>query len=195
MSPSRPLSPSPPVPLPFLPLPLNALTAAELEAQQRTKWVKAYMSGYASVVFFDDRKSLGEWYEKMPDRKDALAIWSKNGQGILQHTIWTALATEGLGANLQHFTQTVPGADTALRSVIDVPPEWLVSYGGSYMGWTGDGEPVVGSCRTIAPHLSVCVTSTRLHQCTAIMPFGEIVQHPDEKQKLPMTERLKVFID
>jgi predicted oxidoreductase (fatty acid repression mutant protein) len=34
---------------------------------------------------------------------------------------------------------------------------------------------------------------THSHQCTAIMPFGEIVEHPAEKPKLPIEERLKVF--
>ncbi|CAK9787109.1 Nitroreductase [Cutaneotrichosporon oleaginosum] len=129
---------------------------AELEAQQRTKWEHAYMSAYATVVFFDDKKSLGEWCTKMPNRKDELAVWSKNGAGILQHTVWTALATEGLGANLQHFSQVTPGADAAMRQVIEVPEDW---------------------------------------ECTAIMPFGEIVQHPAEKPKLPLSERLMVFTD
>lgn len=85
------------------------------------------MAAYATVIFFDDKKALGHWFEKMPNRKDALTIWSKNGQGILQHTVWTAFATEGLGANLQHCTQVIPGADEAIRSVLDVPAEWEVS--------------------------------------------------------------------
>lgn len=85
------------------------------------------MAAYATVIFFDDKKALGQWFEKMPNRKDELTIWSKNGQGILQHTVWTAFATEGLGANLQHCTQVIPGADEAIRKVLDVPAEWEVS--------------------------------------------------------------------
>lgn len=36
---------------------------------------------------------------------------------------------------------------------------------------------------------------SRSHQCSAVMPFGEIVEHPAEKTKLPMSERLKVYLD
>ncbi len=111
---------------------VSGLTAAEMEAQQRTKWEHAYLSAYATVIFFDDKKTLAEWCTKMPNRKDALSEWSKNGAGILQHTVWTALATEGLGANLQHFPQVTPGADAAMRTVIDIPEEWEVS------GWPAE---------------------------------------------------------
>lgn len=85
------------------------------------------MGGYATVVFFDDKRTLAEWCDKMPNRREALAEWSKNGAGNLQLTVWTALAAEGLGANLQHFPQVTPGADAAMRKVIDVPAEWEVS--------------------------------------------------------------------
>ncbi|BEI83484.1 hypothetical protein CcaverHIS002_0400880 [Cutaneotrichosporon cavernicola] len=127
---------------------------AEFEAAQRKKWENGFMSGYGSIVFFDDRKTLEEFIAKMPHRKVELTAWSKNGTGILQHTVWTALAAEGLGASLQHFPQISTTADAALRKVIDVPEEW---------------------------------------ECTAIMPFGEIVQHPAEKPKLPVSELVKVF--
>lgn len=36
-------------------------------------------------------------------------------------------------------------------------------------------------------------TVLRLHQCTAIMPFGEIVEPPPPKSKMPVGELVKVF--
>lgn len=44
-----------------------------------------------------------------------------------------------------------------------------------------------------APAQTLC--TARSHQCSAVMPFGEIVEHPAEKNKLPMAERLKVYLD
>ncbi|GMK58621.1 hypothetical protein CspeluHIS016_0600630 [Cutaneotrichosporon spelunceum] len=127
---------------------------AEMEAAQRLKWENAFMSGYGSVIFFDDRKTLEQAIAKSPHRKTELGVWSKNGTGILQHVVWTALAAEGLGASLQHFPQISTTVDAALRKVIDVPEEW---------------------------------------ECTAIMPFGEIVEPPPPKSKMPVGELVKVF--
>lgn len=199
------------------------LTPAELEAQVQNKWKHAYMSSYGSLVFFDDTKALKEICEKMPKSADVLPIWTTNGQGILQVTMWTALATEGLGANLQHFPQVTPGADEAMRTVLDDIPEfWRVSVCegcvrpmgecgelGPRGGRGGGGWPrraVRRARRDMASwmldytahnagYASPCLCTVRSHQCSAVMPFGEIVEHPAEKNKLPMAERLKVYLD
>jgi predicted oxidoreductase (fatty acid repression mutant protein) len=64
-----------------------------------------------------------------------MPVWEANAQGILQQNIWTALAAEGLGASLQHTLQVTPGAEEALRSVLDVPAEWKVSCRAAEEQW------------------------------------------------------------
>lgn len=110
----------------------------------------------------------------MKDRSPAFAdyfpIWSANTAGMVQLTVWTALAAEGLGASLQaspqfplycqfyltlilqHFN---PVIDEAVQKEFNLPSTWAL---------------------------------------TAQMPFGKPSQPPNpNKAFIPITERVKVF--
>ncbi|KAJ7620708.1 hypothetical protein DFH06DRAFT_1143813 [Mycena polygramma] len=62
----------------------------------------AFSGGYGSVLFFEDQAVVDAISAKMPQFSKQLPVWSTNATGMLQHSVWTALTLEGLGASLQH---------------------------------------------------------------------------------------------
>ena len=50
--------------------------------------------------------------------------WSENSTGMLQFTVWTALASEGMGASLQHFGAYSEEISTNVLKEFNLPPTW-----------------------------------------------------------------------
>jgi predicted oxidoreductase (fatty acid repression mutant protein) len=47
--------------------------------------------------------------------------WAEQSGGMNQFALWTALAAEGLGANLQHYN---PIVDAQVQEAWNVPEDW-----------------------------------------------------------------------
>jgi len=62
--------------------------------------------------------------EKYPIYHDKFPQWAAHSDGIVQHIVWTALAMEGLGANLQHYN---PLIDKDVHKYWNVPEDWELS--------------------------------------------------------------------
>jgi len=86
-----------------------------------TQKLAEYAAGYGTVLFFEDQATINALIAKIRtyvslSQKLRLVIelnsfgslgsmfpvWSENSTGMLQFTVWTALALEGIGASLQH---------------------------------------------------------------------------------------------
>lgn len=52
---------------------------------------------------------------------DRFPEWAAHSDGAHQIALWTALETEGLGANLQHYN---PLIDEKVRAEWNIPVEW-----------------------------------------------------------------------
>ena len=55
--------------------------------------------------------------DKMPNFYENFEIWSNKANAMHQYAIWTALATQGIGASLQHYN---PIVDEATASEFDI---------------------------------------------------------------------------
>jgi hypothetical protein len=51
-------------------------------------------------------------------------VWSENSTGMLQFTIWTALANEGMGASLQHFGAYSEEIPANVLKEFNLPSTW-----------------------------------------------------------------------
>ncbi|KAI3542231.1 nitroreductase [Colletotrichum filicis] len=51
-------------------------------------------------------------------------VWVAQSNAMLQHTIWTALSAEGLGANQQHYN---PLIDESVAAAWSLPPNWRLT--------------------------------------------------------------------
>ena len=50
--------------------------------------------------------------------------WSENSTGMLQFTVWTALANEGMGASLQHFGAYSEEISANVLKEFNLPSTW-----------------------------------------------------------------------
>jgi uncharacterized protein len=60
----------------------------------------------------------------MPHQAANFPVWATQSDGMLQHAIWTSLATEGIGANLQHYNGLI---DQELTVSFDLPSSWRLT--------------------------------------------------------------------
>lgn len=92
------------------------------EAYQRTlQKINAFKSAFGTVMFFTDMDVVHDSENNFALYADNFADWAEQGQGIAQFAVWTALAENGLGANLQHYN---PLIDDEVRKAFDIPESW-----------------------------------------------------------------------
>lgn len=98
---------------------------------------KAFAPAYGTILYFTDTAITTQAAKDHPSYAPNFPLWADNSQGILQATIWTALALEGMGASLQHYQ---PLIDEAVRQTWSIPETWKISaqapFGIPAEGWT-----------------------------------------------------------
>lgn len=80
-----------------------------------------FKSGWGTILYFEDEKTIQDLQEQFPLYKDNFPIWSNQSSGMLQYVVWTALELEGLGASLQHYN---PIIDTAVKKEWSIPDSY-----------------------------------------------------------------------
>lgn len=81
----------------------------------------AFLSGYGSILYFEDMSVIEGLQQQYPAYSDAFPVFSNHSAGMLQFVIWTALEQEGLGASLQHYN---PVIDDAVKANWNIPDSW-----------------------------------------------------------------------
>lgn len=100
---------------------LRKIVPADKFQPTEDKVNNTFKCGYGSIMFFEDMDVIKKLQEQFPTYKDAFRMFSDHGTGMLQYVIWTALATEGLGASLQHYN---PVIDDAIKKEWNLPQSW-----------------------------------------------------------------------
>ncbi|NLR09144.1 MULTISPECIES: nitroreductase family protein [Lactobacillaceae] len=83
--------------------------------------INGFKAAFGTVLFFTETQTVKEFEENFPLYADNFQDWSEQSQGNAQYAVWTSLAENGLGANLQHYN---PLIDDAVRAAFDVPASW-----------------------------------------------------------------------
>lgn len=99
---------------------LKPLTPAEAFPNTQAK-LQSFAAGKGTILFFEDQdvvKSLQEQFELYAEN---FPIWSEQASGLTQANVWTALAQENIGANLQHYN---PVIDEAVAEEWSIPSNW-----------------------------------------------------------------------
>ncbi len=100
---------------------IKKILPAEAFESSQNKIDNCFLSGYGTVLFFEDTNTVKELQEKFPLYKENFPVWSNQSSGMLQYAIWTALELEGLGASLQHYNPLIDGA---VKQEWDIPAEY-----------------------------------------------------------------------
>lgn len=83
--------------------------------------IAGFRGAYGTVLFFEDQAVIKGLQEQFALYKDNFPVWSNHSSGMLQYVVWAAFATEGLGANLQHYN---PLIDAWVAQATGVPASW-----------------------------------------------------------------------
>ncbi|NLR32465.1 nitroreductase family protein [Levilactobacillus tujiorum] len=83
--------------------------------------INGFKAAYGTILFFTETQTVKDFEQNFPLYADNFQDWSEQAQGNAQYAVWTALAENDLGANLQHYN---PLIDDAVREAFDVPASW-----------------------------------------------------------------------
>ena len=93
-------------------------------ADIRRKIDEQFASGYATVLFFIDEKTVSELKSEFPKYAERFATWSEHSNAMHQYVLWAGMAAEGLGASLQHYS---PLVDEAVHRQWGIPDHWRLT--------------------------------------------------------------------
>lgn len=105
-------------------LTLNRLKS-EVPTEEAFKATSAKIAGfkaaYATILFYTDTAVVKQFEDQFTLYKDNFYDWSEQAQGSAQLGVWTSLAENGIGANLQHYN---PLIDDLVKEAFDIPESW-----------------------------------------------------------------------
>ncbi|RAK99427.1 Nitroreductase [Aspergillus ibericus CBS 121593] len=98
----------------------GTLPKETFETQTKPK-LNAFRAAYGTVLFFVDFDSLAGIKEKFAIYADKFDPFALESNAMSQYLVWTALQSEGFGANLQHYS---PLIDEAVQKQWNLPASW-----------------------------------------------------------------------
>ncbi|KAN0106327.1 Nitroreductase [Hyaloscypha variabilis] len=85
--------------------------------------IQSFRDAYGTVLFFEDSDAVRSLPPPLQEIIATSPDWYEHSSGMNQFIAWTALANEGLGANLQHLQAQLSKAVAADKSW-NVPESW-----------------------------------------------------------------------
>lgn len=83
--------------------------------------INSFKAGHGTVLFFEDFAVVKSLQEQFELYKDNFPGWAVQTSGMMQFSIWTAFATEGIGGSLQHYTELI---DEEVKKEFNIPENW-----------------------------------------------------------------------
>lgn len=118
------------------------------EAYQKTlQKINAFKAAFGTVLYYTDMSVVHQFENDFALYADNFHDWSEQGQGNAQFAVWTALAENGIGANLQHYN---PLIDDEVKAAFNIPDDWKLRAQmdfGSIEAPAGDKEFMADSDR------------------------------------------------
>lgn len=99
---------------------LQAIVPAEAFKATEQK-IAGFAAAYGTVLFFTDTAVVDQSAADFATYAANFADWAEQAQGGAQYAVWTALAENGLGANLQHYN---PLIDADVQRAFGLPTSW-----------------------------------------------------------------------
>lgn len=94
----------------------------ETEAFEKSKQKIADLSNSAgTILFFEDEAIDDDLKQRFPLYAQNISTWAQQSQGMLQLTVWTALAEAGMGASLQHYSELI---EADIKEAWNINPQW-----------------------------------------------------------------------
>lgn len=81
----------------------------------------SFKAGAGTILFFEDYKVVKSFQEKTPLYADKFPVYAQHTSAMHQYAVWTALASIGIGASLQHYN---PVIDEKVATAWQVDKDW-----------------------------------------------------------------------
>jgi len=81
----------------------------------------SFAAGAGTILFYEDQAVVNGLQEQFALYAEHFPVWSEQASGMAQLAVWTALATVGIGASLQHYN---PLPDAAAAAKWNLPASW-----------------------------------------------------------------------
>lgn len=81
----------------------------------------SFAAGAGTVLFFEDQETVAKLQKDFPSYAANFPIFAEQSGGMAQLAVWTALAEEGIGASLQHYS---PLIDEEVAATWNLPRSW-----------------------------------------------------------------------
>lgn len=101
---------------------LRAVVPAE-SFEPTAQKLNLFKAGAATVLFYEDQNVVKGLQEQFPAYAANFPVWADQANAMVQYAVWTTLAAEGIGANLQHYN---PLPDAAIAQEWNIPDNWLL---------------------------------------------------------------------
>ncbi len=102
---------------------LRRVVNDEERFQETEKKINSFANAYGTILYYQDQDSLKIMEEKFPDYAHNFPRWASEGDGIVLYGIWTALASVGMGASIQHYN---PLIDEEIAERYNIPESWML---------------------------------------------------------------------
>ncbi|TPR14797.1 nitroreductase family protein [Apilactobacillus timberlakei] len=86
-----------------------------------TEKINSFSNAFGTVLYFTDMDVVHDLENQFPAYADNFYDWSEQSQGNAQYAVWTGLAENGIGANLQHYN---PLIDEDVTKEFGIPENW-----------------------------------------------------------------------
>ena len=83
--------------------------------------IDSFKAGAGTVLYFTDETVTKGLMDAYPAYSSNFPVWNGQANGMLQISVWAALAELGVGASLQHYN---PVIDEAVRKLFNVPDNY-----------------------------------------------------------------------
>ncbi|KAK5112772.1 hypothetical protein LTR62_003870 [Meristemomyces frigidus] len=80
-----------------------------------------FRGGYGTVLFYEAPEPVKKLQTNFPQYADKFPTWAEHTSAMHQFAMWTALETEGMGCNLQHYN---PLPDQKAAAEWNIPLDW-----------------------------------------------------------------------
>lgn len=100
---------------------LQGITSPEAFEKTKAKIDGAFLSGYGTVLYFEDQNVVEGLQAAFPSYSENFPIWSQQTSAMHQLAIWTMLEDAGFGASLQHYN---PLIDAKVAETWKIDPKW-----------------------------------------------------------------------
>ena len=100
---------------------LRAIVDNDEQFASTKQKIDSFKAGAGTMLFFEDHKAIKALQENAPLYADKFPIWAQHTNAMHQYVVWTALASVGVGASLQHYN---PIIDDKVAEAWDVDKDW-----------------------------------------------------------------------